>query len=121
MPRFVLLEHTWNGVHWDLMLENGDVLRTWALDSSPVAGQEIPARALGDHRPIYLEYEGEISRNRGTVRRLDAGTFHILDWSAEHVRVEVSGTQLKGEVDLRVARLDVGPTSSWIFRLGNLD
>ncbi len=29
--RFVILEHQWNGVHWDLMLEQGGVLRTWAL------------------------------------------------------------------------------------------
>jgi hypothetical protein len=121
MPRFVLLEHTWNGVHWDLMLENGDVLRTWAIDAPVVGGRDLPARALGDHRPSYLEYEGEISGNRGTVRRLDSGTFRILAWSAEHVRVELSGIQLKGEVDLRVARLEVGPTSSWIFRMGNFD
>ena len=46
MPRFVLLEHVWNGVHWDLMLEHGDVLRTWAIDSPIVAGIDLPARAL---------------------------------------------------------------------------
>ena len=38
MPRFVLLEHVWNGVHWDFMLEAGDVLRTWAIDQPIVAG-----------------------------------------------------------------------------------
>ncbi len=65
MPRFVLLEHVWNGVHWDFMLEHGEVLRTWAIDSPIVAGQDLPARALPDHRRIYLEYEGEISGNRG--------------------------------------------------------
>ncbi len=34
MPRFVVLEHTWNGVHWDFMLEAGEVLRTWAIDAA---------------------------------------------------------------------------------------
>jgi len=121
MPRFVLLEHNWNGLHWDLMLESGDVLRTWAIDAPIVAGQELPARALLDHRRIYLEYEGELSGNRGRVRRVDAGTFRILVWRAEHVRVELSGTQLVGEVDLRVTRLEVGAASSWIFRMGNFD
>jgi hypothetical protein len=121
MPRFVLLEHDWNGVHWDLMLESGDVLRTWAIDSWIVSGQELPARALGDHRRLYLEYEGEISGNRGRVRRVDAGTFRILVWSAEHVCVEMSGTQLIGKVDLRLERLEVGAASSWRFRMGNFD
>ena len=27
MARFVVLEHTWEGVHWDFMLEVGEVLR----------------------------------------------------------------------------------------------
>jgi hypothetical protein len=121
MPRFVLLEHIWNGVHWDFMLEAGDVLRTWAIDAPIVAGQALPARALADHRRIYLEYEGEISGNRGSVRRVDAGVFRIFVWSPEHVRVEVAGTQLVGEVDLRGTEPDSGTASSWIFRMGNFD
>ena len=47
MPRFVLLEHVWNGVHWDFMLEAGEVLRTWAIDAPVIAGRDLPARALG--------------------------------------------------------------------------
>jgi hypothetical protein len=121
MLRFVLLEHAWNGVHWDFMLETGEVLRTWAIDAPIVAGRELPARALGDHRKLYLEYEGQISGNRGRVRRVDAGTFRILVWSADHVRVEVAGSQLAGEVDLRAGALEPGAASSWIFRMGNFD
>jgi hypothetical protein len=49
MPRFVVLEHRWNGVHWDFMLERGGVLRTWAVDAPIVAGEEVPARSLADH------------------------------------------------------------------------
>ena len=80
MLRFVLLEHNWNGVHWDLMLEAGEVLRTWAIDAPIVSGRDLPARALGDHRKIYLDYEGQISGNRGNVRRVDAGTYRALVW-----------------------------------------
>ena len=104
MPRFVLLEHHWDGVHWDFMLEDGEVLRTWAIDAPIVAGVDLPARALGDHRRLYLEYEGEISGNRGRVRRIDGGTYRVLIWSADHVRVELAGTQLVGDVDLRRTR-----------------
>ncbi len=122
MPRFVLLEHHWNGTHWDFMLEAGDSLRTWALDSAIRSGTAIRARALGDHRPAYLEYEGEISGGRGRVVRVDAGTYRPVIWSANHVRVELSGSQLVGEVEL------IGPdpaasdaSDSWVFRMGNFD
>jgi hypothetical protein len=119
MPRFVVLEHEWNGVHWDFMLENGAGLRTWAIDAPITPGRDLPARALADHRPVYLEFEGELSGNRGKVRRADAGTFRILIWSADHVRVEVAGTQLAGVVDL--SRSGTAPNRPWTFRLGNFD
>jgi hypothetical protein len=121
MPRFVLLEHNWNGVHWDFMLEAGEVLRTWAIDAPIVSGRDLPARALGDHRMIYLDYEGPIAGDRGHVRRIDAGTFRALVWLKDHVRVEVSGSQLVGAVDLRGMGPVSGAYESWVFRAGNLD
>lgn len=121
MPQFVLLEHVWNGVHWDLMLEHGEVLRTWALDSPVVAGRELPARALPDHRRIYLDYEGEISGNRGHVRRIDRGPYQTLEWSADRVRVQLAGSQLVGEVELRETGSAWRRPASWIFRMGNFD
>ena len=113
MPRFVLLEHVWNGVHWDFMLEYGEVLRTWAIDAPLVASQDLPARALPDHRRVFLEYEGEISGNRGRVRQLDTGTYRALQWSADRVRVELAGSQLVGEVELCRSRSESGDTASW--------
>jgi hypothetical protein len=121
MPRFALLEHVWNGVHWDFMLECGEVVRTWAIDAPIVLGQDLPARALLDHRRIYLDYEGTVSGNRGCVRRVDTGTFRTLVWSADHVRVELAGSQLVGEVDLRESGSESGATALWIFRMGNFD
>src|SRR5262245_41993464 len=92
MPRFVLLEHRWNGVHWDLMLETetGGLLRTWAIDSEVVAGLDLPARELGDHRADYLDYEGEVSGNRGTVRRIDRGEYTTEIWTPGLVRVRLA-------------------------------
>jgi hypothetical protein len=121
MPRFVLLEHVWNGVHWDLMLEHGEILRTWAIDAPVVAGQDLPARALPDHRRLYLDYEGEISGNRGHVRKIDTGTYRATEWSADCVRVQLAGSQLVGEVELRESESASGRPASWIFRMGNFD
>jgi hypothetical protein len=121
MSRFVVLEHQWNGVHWDFMLESGDALRTWAIDQPIVAGQDLPARALPDHRLIFLDYEGEISGNRGQVRRVDTGAYRTLEWSSGHVRVELAGSQLVGEVELLESGPESGATVLWIFRMGNFD
>ncbi len=124
MGRFVILEHNWDGVHWDLMLERGEVLRTWAIDAPIVAGVELPARALADHRRLYLEYEGPISGARGTVRRVEEGRYDVLHWAPERVVVRLAGVQLVGDVELRRFSSKEGAPplrSSWMFRLGNFD
>src|SRR4051812_1567314 len=98
--RFVVLEHSWNGVHWDLMLEAGRGLRTWAIDEPIRAGVELSARQLADHRLAYLAYEGPVSGQRGHVRRVAEGTFRRRECGPDRVRVELTGRQLVGEVDL---------------------
>jgi hypothetical protein len=119
MPRFVLLEHRWNGVHWDLMLECGDALRTWAIDEPIGPGRDLPARALADHRAAYLDYEGPVSGDRGEVRRVDRGTYEPVVWTPDRVRVRLEGAQLIGLVELRASGASAG---SWAFRLiGKVD
>ena len=121
MPRFVLLEHRWDGVHWDLMLESGETLRTWAIDAPIVPGVELSARALPDHRVIYLDYEGPISGDRGTVRRVDSGSFASLDWRDDLIRVRLEGRQLVGIAELRPIGIDPAGGSRWSLRVGNVD
>lgn len=122
MPRFVLLEHRWNGLHWDFMLEDGagGALRTWAIDAEIVPGVDLPARALVYHRAAYLDYEGEVSGGRGTVRRLDRGAYEPVDWGDDLVRVRLNGSQLEGTVVLRRVAAS-GECPAWMFRLGNFD
>lgn len=122
MPQFVLLEHRWNGVHWDLMLEDGNALRTWAIDAPIVAGVDLPARALAAHRRAYLDYEGPISGGRGTVRRIDRGLYVPRVWDEDRVRVELAGNQLVGTAEVRKTGTEgCEPPLAWLFRLGNLD
>jgi hypothetical protein len=101
MPRFVILEHNHPFLHWDFMLESGDVLRTWRLSALPEPGPTVRAELLGDHRKLYLDYEGPVSNDRGTVKRWEAGT---LEWKvdeADHVVVELCGQRWRGSVRLR--------------------
>src|SRR5579863_2292485 len=112
MPRFVVLEHQWEGTHWDFMLESGENLRVWALNKMPDYGVTLLAKQLADHRPLYLEYEGEISDNRGHVTRWDTGTFEWLHITDETADVRLQGSILKGHVHLHRQ-----PSGEWSFRL----
>ncbi len=120
MRRFVILEHSWNGVHWDLMLEEKDALRTWALESPLAEGRCVPARSLADHRRVYLDYEGPVSGNRGSVRRVESGTYKALCWSEDRVVVRLQASALKGELELRRS-VTPGVSDRWEARLGKVD
>ncbi len=125
MPQFVLLEHCWRGVHYDLMLERGDALATWAIDEQIVRDRILPARRLGAHRVAYLDYEGPISGDRGVVRRLDRGFYEPLEWTDRRVRVVFQGSVVFGPGELWSddSASGGGAESSprWWFRLGKRD
>ena len=101
MPRFVLLEHDHPVLHWDLMLECGHALRTWRLDRIPTVAATIPAEPLPDHRLAYLDYEGPVSGDRGSVKRVDAGEFTLRvsdsdDVDRDAIELQFAGTRLRG-------------------------
>ncbi len=125
MPRFVLLYHDCPLIserpsHWDFMLESGDALRTWAIEwlprnwqaahsrtaaihsSCPVLGAEncVAALQLADHRRDYLQLEGQLMGNRGTVVRVAAGTYRSETESPGYWRIALADTELVGRITL---------------------
>ena len=128
MPRFVLLFHDCPAgydrpSHWDFMLEVGSALRTWALSELPntweaayekspsskslcrplAAGDVVEAQQLGDHRLAYLEFEGPLTRGRGSVIRIDTGSYRELTGeklSPAHLQIDLTGSLLRGTVML---------------------
>lgn len=101
MPRFVILAHDHPlGLHYDFMLELGGVLKTWSLAEPPTPGVEQPAERLPDHRLAYLDYEGPVSNNRGTVTQWDKGTFEIVEQTDESLTVELLGEKVQGVIIL---------------------
>jgi len=102
MPRFVVLEHqSPRGLHWDFMLQQEDVLATWALPEPPDANGPLEAERLPDHRLAYLDYEGPVSGNRGQVVRWDAGIFELRGQRPQEWTVVLRGQRLVGEATLR--------------------
>ena len=107
MPRFVILVHDHPFLHWDFLLENGDACRAWRLPTAPDSmWNEITAEERPDHRLMYLDYEGPVSGQRGTVTRWDHGTFEWQLNQAELCEVRLNGNRWRGIV--RVERDDGG-------------
>ena len=116
MPRFVVLEHdSPRGLHWDLLLETSGVLATCALPRPPAPGLTLEAKALPDHRPVYLDYEGKISGDRGSVTRWDQGTYEIQRWDATSIAVILHGGRIAGPVTLQ--QISAQP-ARWRFSIG---
>ena len=77
--RYVILHH--EGIdepHFDLMFEvdPSGPLVTFRSPVWPIV-QGVQLTRLADHRREYLDYEGPVSGNRGTVRRVATGTYEL--------------------------------------------
>ena len=112
MPRMVILKHVFpepdadipgakdriaqDGIrksanHWDLMLEHPSesTLMTWALESPPEAGLQISATQIANHRLKYLEYEGPISNDRGSVARIFESSFEWGEFTKQRIVIRL--------------------------------
>ena len=102
MPRFAILIHDHPFLHWDLLVEQAGVLRSWRLLECPdrwlLATRPITlsAEAIPDHRLAYLDYEGPVSRERGSVQRWDSGRVEWLEQSEQMIRLKLEGKRLQG-------------------------
>jgi hypothetical protein len=94
MSRWVLLlhelpDHSW---HYDWMIQPAGAgagarlisFRVSVRPDDPVV-TEFAAERIGDHRHEYLSFEGAVSGNRGTVRRVSDGGAAIVRDDEEFV------------------------------------
>lgn len=127
--RFVLLHHrlpddSTRKSHWDLMIEAGDFLLTFELQSLPGnlsnhTCVDWPATRLADHRRHYLDYEGviapptqassamkELASGRGSVHRIAAG-YAICQASEPNgpVRCQLQSAELSAEFHYDICRV----------------
>ena len=80
--RYVVLHHVGIDVpHFDIMLEREPAdspgLRTFRSPAWPIES-ETPLTELPDHRRAYLDYEGPVSGDRGSVTRVEAGEYSLV-------------------------------------------
>jgi hypothetical protein len=119
MPRFVILRHDCpRGVHFDFMLESDGVLKTWALPEPPSQGVSFIGESLPDHRLAYLDYEGPVSDNRGSVARWDHGAYETEQRTDTEWNVALSGEKIVGKVILRKT---ADSANLWSVEMGAAD
>ena len=105
MNKWVLLEHKVYfansvDIHYDFLVENGIDCLTWKFLTIPLLDHaSIEIFKQPNHRLIWLSrVEHELSRNRGSVKRIDHGLFrkvsHKLD--SECFRFILDGKLLNG-------------------------
>jgi NCAIR mutase (PurE)-related protein len=101
--RFVVQEHTTpDGVHWDLMLEKGEVLTTFRLEQPPEAASASTVRAtkIFDHPLRFLMYEGPVQKGTGKVRIVERGTCDVPVEGEDVIALRLQGTTLQGDFTL---------------------
>jgi len=107
----VVLDHACGDQsHYDWMIEDPAApagqgrLCTWRVAVAPSdwhAGGTLELTRLGDHRRAYLQYEGELTGGRGSVRRVDEGEVEVVAWSQRHAVVDVNLKHFTGRVKLQ--------------------
>jgi hypothetical protein len=116
MPRFAILWHEAGprlarSSHFDLLFEDGSDARAWFVDQVIAPNREISAAELPRHRLFYLDYEGPVSGDRGSVTRWDFGEYVMLHTASDHFEAQLQGQRLQGFL-----RLNRAAAGAWRLR-----
>lgn len=130
-PIFVVQRHEATALHFDVRLQVGDVLASWAVPKGPSLDPRDRrlAKQVEDHDLAHATFEGRIGTSRhgtGTVIVWDTGTYLNLTRrdgrsvpmreaiESGHLKVELSGHKLSGGFALTRTRMN-GEDQNWIM------
>jgi bifunctional non-homologous end joining protein LigD len=108
---FVIQEHHARRLHWDLRLERGGVLVSWAVPKGIPQDPDTDHLAVHteDHPLSYATFSGEIPKGEyggGTMTIWDAGTYETCKWTDDEVDVVLHGDRVQGRYVLFRTRGD---------------
>ncbi|MEM3737571.1 MAG: DNA polymerase ligase N-terminal domain-containing protein [Candidatus Bathyarchaeia archaeon] len=118
-PIYVIHKHAATHLHYDLRLEVGGVLKSWAIPKEPPTQVGIKRLAIEteDHPLDYADFEGEIPEGyygAGKVEIWDKGDYQPLELGADKIVLELNGVRLRGVYCLIKAGFK-GAAKSWLF------
>ncbi len=105
MARFVVQLHDATSLHFDLRLQIGDLLRSWAVPKGPSLDPAVRRLAVPveDHSLAAGEFEGVHEghvRGSGAVIIWDEGTADVLHEEPDHLSFVLQGQKLTGRFGL---------------------
>ncbi len=130
-PIFVIQEHKASSHHFDVRLQVGDVLRSWAVPKGPSTDPSEKRLAVPteDHPLEYAEFEGTIPEDEyggGSVLVWDAGRYTNLKHDDDgnpvtveeqlddgHATVWLHGEKIRG--GYAFIRTDMGDEERWLL------
>ncbi|MBU2497090.1 MAG: 3'-phosphoesterase [Nanoarchaeota archaeon] len=111
---YVIQFHRSKKAHYDLRLQFGNKLKSWAVPKKPSVkiGEKRLAVQVADHSLGYASFQGEIKEGygKGTVKIWDKGTYILLEKTPKKILIEIKGNKLKGKYALIKFR-----EKNWLF------
>jgi len=125
---FVIQKHDARNLHYDLRLEHGGVLKSWAVPKGPSMDPMVKRLAVPteDHPMGYLDFEGVIPKGKygaGTVIVWDIGLYRNLkgddadlgrNLDEGHATIWLEGAKLRGGFAL-IRTKRGGKRPQWLF------
>lgn len=108
---YLIQKHAASHLHYDLRLQLGETLKSWAIPKGPSLDPAVKRLAVHveDHPIEYAKFEGIIPAGQyggGTVMLWDTGTWQCKDPDAKlaykkgHLSLVLQGKKLKGQWNL---------------------
>jgi DNA ligase D-like protein (predicted 3'-phosphoesterase) len=117
---YVIQRHNASHLHWDLRLEEGGELLSWAVPKEPPPKEGVRRLAVQveNHALEYAGFEGVIPEGEygaGTVEIWDRGTYRPLETESGRRVVELQGRRLKGSYALIKLKARDTKDKNWLF------
>lgn len=118
---YSIQKHQATHLHYDLRLEEGGVLKSWAIPKEPprLPGEKRLAVETEDHPLDYAFFQGRIPEGEygaGSVAVWDRGTYEPIETKPGFRMVGLRGKKLKGTFVLVKLRPKPGDTGkNWLF------
>ncbi|MBA7628456.1 Multifunctional non-homologous end joining protein LigD [subsurface metagenome] len=117
---FVIHKHHASHLHWDLRLEIGGVLKSWAVPKEPPKTKNVKRLAIQveDHPINYAKFEGIIPKGNygaGKVEIWDKGNYRLKEKTKDKIEFILYGKKLNGNFVLVRTHYGNKPEKSWLF------
>ena len=117
---YVIQKHHASHLHWDLRLEIGGVLKSWAVPKEPPIDKTIKRLAVRveDHPLEYAKFKGTIPEGNygaGKVEIWDNGKYKLLEKTSNKILFNLKGKKLNGNYILIKTSYGSKPGKSWLW------